>query len=367
MKCEVEFLAVGEGEKAGDCIVVRYGDEHTYSLMVVDGGTLETGDELVQHLRKQFSGVGVIEHVVLTHADGDHASGLRKLFGQFQVRNLWLHVPWMMAAQAKHLFSDKTVTTETLARRIRDEYDILSELVTLAQTYGTAIHQPFEGAKIGPFVVLNPSAYVYTHLLPQFERTPEPDQAALEAAGMWLGKARRKSFLRRAIENVTWTFETYQFETLRDRQYTSASNESSVVLYADCGEARILLTGDAGIEALTWAADAADRYGLELRNFQFVQIPHHGSRNNVGPTVLNRLIGPITPEMLPRTFFAFASAPKDSPKHPRRVVLNAFHRRGAMVTTTQDGNKVFWGGFAPRADYGPVSAIPLSTSVEQYD
>ena len=40
MKCEVEFLPVGDGEKAGDCIVVRYGEEHAYHFMVVDGGTL---------------------------------------------------------------------------------------------------------------------------------------------------------------------------------------------------------------------------------------------------------------------------------------------------------------------------------------
>lgn len=367
MKCEVEFLPVGEGEKAGDCIVVRYGEEHAYSLMVVDGGTLETGDELVQHLRQEFPGVAVIEHVVLTHADGDHASGLRKLFGQFQVRHLWMHVPWLMAEHAQHLFADKHVSKERLAQQIRDEYDILSELVNLAQAYGTTIHQPFEGTAIGPFVVLNPTAFAYAHLLPQFERTPEPDQAALEAAGMWLGKARRKSALRRAIEAVAWTFETYQFETLRDGQVTSASNESSVVLYADCGETRILLTGDAGTKALTWASNAAERLGLVLRDFHFVQIPHHGSRNNVGPTVLNRLIGPIRPEGQPRSFHAFASTPKDSTKHPRKVVLNAFHRRGAAVATTQDGKKVYWGGFAPRVRYGPLNAIPLSATVEKYD
>jgi len=367
MNCEIEFLPVGEGEKAGDCIVVRYGEEHDYHLMVVDGGTLETGDALIEHIRQEFPAVTVIEHVVLTHADADHASGLRKLFGQFHVRHVWMHVPWLMAPQALHLFADKGMTAPQLARRLRDEYDILSELVTLAEVHGTMVHQPFEGTRIGPFMVLNPSEYAYAHLLPQFERTPEPDQAALEAARMWLGKARRKSFLRRALDAVNWTFETYQFETLRDGQTTSASNESSVVLYAECDERRVLLTGDAGVEALTWACHAAERRGLRLGAFHFVQIPHHGSRNNVGPTVLNRLIGPATPEQQPRSFFAFASSPKDSAKHPRKVVLNAFHRRGANVVAAQGEKKVFWGGFAPRTRYGPLNTVPLSAIVEQYD
>jgi len=33
--------------------------------------------------------------------------------------------------------------------------------------------------------------------------------------------------------------------------------------------------------------------GFPMQQFTFVQIPHHGSRRNVGPTVLNRLLGGI--------------------------------------------------------------------------
>lgn len=31
MNCEIEFLPVGSGSKAGDAIVVRYGDDQTIS------------------------------------------------------------------------------------------------------------------------------------------------------------------------------------------------------------------------------------------------------------------------------------------------------------------------------------------------
>ena len=79
MKCEVEFLAVGEESRAGDCIVVRYGEIDAYQLMVVDGGTAATGETLVTHLKAQFGADVRVEHVVLTHADADHASGLREL------------------------------------------------------------------------------------------------------------------------------------------------------------------------------------------------------------------------------------------------------------------------------------------------
>ena len=42
MKCEIEFLPVGDKSKAGDAIVIRYGDLNSYNLMLIDGGHAET-------------------------------------------------------------------------------------------------------------------------------------------------------------------------------------------------------------------------------------------------------------------------------------------------------------------------------------
>lgn len=155
MKCEVEFLPVGDGEKGGDAIVIRYGEQNAYSVMVVDGGTLEAGERMVEHIHSEFPQVQVIEHVVLTHADADHASGLRKLFGEFEIRHLWMHVPWLLALEARHLFQDKQIFGEELLEKIRDEYDILSELWDLAEQHGTEIHYPFAGEQIGPFIPMD--------------------------------------------------------------------------------------------------------------------------------------------------------------------------------------------------------------------
>src|SRR6266852_6971755 len=126
MKCEVEFLPVGEASKAGDAIVVRYGEPNAYELMVVDGGTIDSGKLLVEHVRTEFGNDSVISHLVLTHADGDHASGLREILSELSVRNLWLHVPWLSAAGARPYFADKTWTTDGLAQTIREEYDLIA-------------------------------------------------------------------------------------------------------------------------------------------------------------------------------------------------------------------------------------------------
>lgn len=366
MKCEIEFLAVGDASCAGDAIVVRYGDEHSYELMLVDGGHAVTGRTLVDHLQRYFGKDVVLEHIVLTHSDADHASGLRTVLEEIPVRNVWLHIPWLLADPA---FFQGNWSEEGLRKAIKSEYDIVSEIVDLANDQGSTLHYPFEGNKIGPFVVCSPSLWAYQRLLPQFDKTPDPNQTAIQASQMWLGK---ESLAKRLIEKARttiagWTSESWENERLRDGGQTSASNETSVVLFGQFEDGNVLLTGDAGVNALTWSADQLEAWGLPLQAFKFVQIPHHGSRRNVGPWILNRVIGPILSEGSSPTFSAYVSAPADDSKHPRRIVTNAFWRRGGRVIATQGQNKIHYGGFSHRDGYVGVNTVPFFDVVEEYD
>lgn len=374
MLCEIEFLAVGEGSRAGDAILIRYGELNDFKLMLVDGGIADTGETIVTHLTSLFGQHVRLEHVVLTHSDADHASGLRNVLRQLPVANLWMHIPWVLAGETVNLFKYKDWTPQALLATIKKEYDIISEIVDIASLKKeTHVWFPFQGSKIGPFTVLSPRKQNYLHLLPQFDKTPEPDKDLLESRGIWLGKPVAGLFKKFLLEEArkkqpTWIPETWTQEHLKDDVQTSASNESSVVLYGDFGNGRrVLLTGDAGINALNWAASHANASGFVLQQFSFVQIPHHGSRHNVGPTVLDTLIGPIQPAGSKPRFSAYVSAPKDDDQHPRKIVLNAFTRRGGTVIATQGEHKVHLGGFPMRQGYHTVEALPFSVKVEAYD
>ena len=73
MSYEVDFLPVGEG--SGDAIVIRYGDDvNGYSLHVVDGGRAATAETIFTHINAFYPGYH-INHMVLSHADDDHATG----------------------------------------------------------------------------------------------------------------------------------------------------------------------------------------------------------------------------------------------------------------------------------------------------
>ena len=368
MKCEIEFLPVGEGSKAGDAIIVRYGEPNDYRLLLIDGGHASTGEQIVAHLKRNFGEQAQLEHVLLTHADIDHASGLRTVLQSIPVAALWLHVPWLLAEEARPLLKSKTWTQEGLLKHLRAEYDVVAEIFDLATAGGCKVYYPFAGYNIGPFRILAPRRDVYSYLLPQFDKTPEPDQVLIQNAGMWIGK---QSWASKLVEQAraalqSWTEESWDTELLKDGGLTSASNEASVVLYGSFEMGNVLLTGDAGNNSLSWAAHEADRLGLPLQAFSFVQIPHHGSRRNVGPTVLNRLLGNPQKSTDALRFSAFVSAPKDDAQHPRRIVLNAFKRRGGKTIATQGTNKLYYGGFPQRPGYVTAEALPFFTEVEEY-
>lgn len=371
MNCEIEFLPVGESSQAGDAIVIRYGTDADYKLMVIDGGTKESGAATVEHVRRQFGTKSIISHVVVTHPDADHASGVRSILSELPVENLWLHVPWLHAAKALPYFADKRWTADGLTQAIRKQYGIIDEIVGMASAQSTSVYEPFAGAAIGPLMVLSPTQRIYELLLPQFDGTPDADRTAIEATGCWIGK--EPGTVAQLFEKLAakvqkkWIHETWEKELLREGGVTSATNESSVILYGQFNEGPVLLTGDAGLFALTRAAESAETANLPLQRFAFVQIPHHGSRRNVGPTILNRLLGPIQPVETPGTMSAFVSAPKNDDTHPREMVLNAFRRRRGRVLATQGNSKVCWGGFQPRQGYSPAEASPFAAVVEDYD
>jgi len=339
--------------------------------MVVDGGNAESGKAMVTYLKTWFGPNVTLAHVVLTHSDADHATGLRDVLSELPVENLWLHIPWLHVQDALPFFKDKSIAAEDIKR----EYNIINDIVELALARGCTIREPFQGMTVGPFTVLSPTQYAYVRLFPQFDKTPDPDEAVLRDDGWWLGKMKVPLIFANLFERLVakaqkWINESWSHELLRDSpvSLTSASNETSVVLYGDFGSGRrVLLTGDAGAWALTWAAEYAEAKYLPLRQFSFVQIPHHGSRRNVGPTILNRIVGPIQPENCQSRFTAFVSAPEKDDTHPRRIVLNAFIRRGGTVVATQGVNIVHYGGFAARQGYVDLTPVPFANVVEEYD
>ena len=170
---------------------------------------------------------------------------------------------------------------------------------------------------------------------------------------------------RQLSEAIDTIFENWNIETLSEDGQTSDKNESSVVLYGRIPNLQMLLTGDAGLQALTKAYDYSITQGINLKSCSFMQIPHHGGRRNISPSLLNKLIGPILLVNSPLTKVAYVNTSKDCPEHPKKSVSNAYQRRGVKVYATNGSIKCKYWGFEPRKGWTSATPIGFYNQVEK--
>lgn len=356
MPFDVDFLPVGTNASSGDAIAIRYGGglaDHT--IHVVDGGYADTAPGLIQHVRGVY-GSQAVAHVVLTHADGDHAAGLVEVLRTLDVGTLWMNRPWIHAAEIIHHFHGNW-TVPGLIRHLRERYPTLVELETVAASRGIRVCDAFQGTQIGQFTVLAPSRSRYLQLLPDFDKTPERKTTADS------GNVLVELMAKAARSVLRWITESWWEETLSERpEPTTASNESSLVQMAVIDGQQLVLTGDVGPEGLREAADYAERLHGRLAP-SFIQVPHHGSRRNVTPSALDRWLGLIKAQGSAPVGKAFCSAARLDEDHPRKKVLNAFMRRGYPVDVT-NGRHIFCHSGTARTGE-PLTPEPFSTRVEE--
>lgn len=325
MPYEVDFLQVGKGEHGGDAIAVRFGDLHStleqQSVIVIDCGFGPgTAHKMVRLLREEYK-TETVDLVVSTHPDMDHVGGLETILDEFRGRvgQLAMHLPW------RH--------NVALGSRLRSSLDAAVSLEQKARTLGVSVVEPFTGVTWemmgGDVEVVGPNEDFYESLLPHFD-------------GMPVGAGNQYPIAEfRTPPNFTPGWDPWELElaSLSNNSWTSAENNTSVILQVTVDGRRLLFTGDAGIQALSEAASYLVVSDAERFPLRMIQIPHHGSRNNVGPAVLDDIVGPVVPYHQRKKLSAIASCPPDgAPRYPNQRVLNAFTRRGAGCFHTGKGN-----------------------------
>jgi len=364
MGIEIDFLPVGDKSKSGDAIAIRYGDLSGANsqplILTIDGGTKESGEALVDHVQTYYR-TKTVNGAFLTHADGDHASGMRVILEKLDVKAVLMHRPWLHSKLVKELLEDGRTTITSIKEKTKENLAVAYEIEKLAIAKGITPVEPFVGLALNHGLsILGPTKEFYEAQLANFDfmpETKEPGAASLVKAIM-AGASRAINWL-----GDRWDTELLFTEPAEDA--TSPENNSSLVLLLTLDGMHYLFTGDAGVPALRAALDQAAILGIDYSLLRFVQIPHHGSRRNLGPTVLNRLLG------LPRAFdkpdrTALVSAAKEGePKHPSKRVMNAFRRRGVEVHVTAGMIKCH--PLPVRAGWIKSTPLPFYSQVEDVD
>ena len=375
MAYEVDFIGVGErSKKDADAICLRWLDSYgQYKVAVYDTGFQVHGEELVAHLNKYYfddqynrkrRDDKIINCVIISHSDQDHVSGTEEIFKNFLVERLYMNRPWLYVDELYSKIDDKRITKESLERRLKENFNYIAEVENWAIYYGVPINEVFNPTLIeDKFVVLSPSKDFYLDLLVESNKTPLEESSANIGMGRVLVSGLLGKFLRQ-VKNLV---ESWFGEELREDVSTSAENETSVVLLG-IDEECFLLTGDSGIRGLRKAIDYADILGFSLKNIvKFYQMPHHGGRHNVSPSILNDLIGNIVAENAERDKVAFVSVAKDS-NHPLQMVVNAFVRRGVKTYKTNGDTIHHHSGNMPDRDgWECLEKLKFSEQVEEWD
>lgn len=348
---EIDFHPVGDGEKGGDAITIQYGRlNNTYNrsqkVIVIDGGTLVSGEKIVKHIKNVYK-TDTVDLIINTHPDNDHCSGLREVINNLTVKEIWIHRPWISSKDFLSMFKDGRITNNSLKERLKDALNIVSEIESLAKSKRITLKEPFTGLTFddGVITILGPTQDFYKKLLPQFRCTPEPINESL------LSKA-----FSAVKDTVQMVAEAIHIETLDESGETSPENNSSVISLFSYAGKKVLFTGDAGIPALKSVIEIANYNNIPLNDLHVLQVPHHGSKRNVSPDILNSL----------KAKSAYISCPKEGdPKHPAKKVTNALIRRNMKPFHTKGNILCHRHNTSKRVGYSSATQIPFYNQVEE--
>lgn len=326
--------------KSGDAIALRFTTPTDIrpKIIVIDGGYRDNGKDLVDHIRRYYD-TNHVDLVISTHPDNDHISGLLVVLDELDVDELLIHQPRLHAPNVS-LFSNIETVDAVLA---------------LARQRGVKVSSPFTGLTRFDehLLVLGPTQTYYEQLVLEHLIEAYRQQKAASLSE----KALSNIFLHFAqgLERTLFMPE----ETLTDNVTTGPRNNSSVITLLRVGDSRMLFTADAGIPALE---AGAGHYEATVGSFatyplSFMQVPHHASRHNVGPTILDRILGPKDGAPFGAVSAVISSAKAD-PDHPNPKVVNAFTRRGCYVVATEGQTICHSDGSFARLGWGPIAPLP---------
>lgn len=356
---EIDFLPVGESSRSGDAICVRWGynlenrSNRRQYVMVVDGGYSDNGSQIVNHIQTYYN-TNNIHIVVNTHPHKDHVNGLAEVFDKCNVSNLVMHQPWDLPS-LKDAFHDGRVTSKGIKEDLKEGLESAYGLARVAKSKGTKLLSGFAPCtwadQCGLTIhILGPTKDYYQSLIPAFSATPT-DGSQVE-----LGQ--RVTFSDKMVDADECP--------LTDVGQTSAENNSGIVLALELPESIgggiVLLTGDAGIPALENAVLCASSKRLDLPSrIRFFQIPHHGSIQNLGPTVLNSIFGCGR-----STAIAYVSVAKEHDnEHPAKHVTNELLKHSVLSYETA-GRPICksFGKCPQRVGWTSLTCIPQYEIVE---
>ncbi len=361
---EIDVLSLGDA----DCSIITRWNGFVPHRILVDGGCAKDADTIIDFLRNR--GYTDLWAAVCTHKHNDHASGLIKIIENpyITIHNGWMH------DMRNHIPSDALKRAASADDSVATALETTTKLAQAFANRKVPVQQPFTGATVAGYphiVVLGPTKAYYETALKKFMGidAPKPEHNPLSAwiaAASALGGERSNSFplptnylLPKSDDHALGFANIFggppkpahplagllAKSSVEEDPKTQPFNSTSVILGIRHGGCKMLLTADAGSEALAFVPE-------EWNHLDYLGVPHHGSSGNLSQIDIERFC--------PK--FAFVSAKGDG-SHPSPSIVNGLVKVGAKVASThRSGNVQYSYGSVPaRLDYGPVEYLKGNT------
>lgn len=374
---EVDVLSLGDA----DSILVTQWVGFIPHRVLVDGGLAVHGGIVKEFLHSR--NCTNLSAVLCTHLHNDHARGLIKVV---QDRSITIHAGWMHDIR-RHLGADALRRASSADDNAKEVVENTKELASAFAGRGIVPKEPFAGGRIAylpDMTLLGPSFGFYNSILREFTKVEPPAVGGLPRILSGLGPSYggppfghprvaplpppRYTTLSSLLPPPSSLAQAYTSllspiprapsptgpaiplppltgalsrSSVKTNPITQPFNNTCTILGVTFGGNRILLTGDAGSEALV-------NVPAEWNHLLYLGVPHHGSEGNLSQIDIER----FCPQ------FAVISACGDS-SHPSRAIVSGLVKVGAKVYSThKSGNLCFWSGSVPqRPDYGPVEPL----------
>jgi beta-lactamase superfamily II metal-dependent hydrolase len=331
---EIDFLPVGDGERSGDAIALRYSHPDTGAPVVgvIDAGFEDDGEAIVEHVNTYY-GTDTADFVLVTHPDADHINGAGKVVRGLNVRTLLIHRP------SQHGYPENSGAEPA------------DELAELAQRRGAKVIEPFQGLTgFGSLMIAGPTSTYYRALLAEQQETAQRESVRKSFAERYFGGGGTVlAALRKALD----VFPAEIF--FDDAGGTNPRNNSAAIVSLVIDGRHFLLPSDAGVPAIGQALDYLDEMGRARSPLDLFVLPHHGSRHNLDQATITRILGDPTSA---KRGTAVASVSEKSPDYPSPRVANAAGRRGYPVFTTKGKTLLHSHNAPPRPNWTAATPLP---------
>lgn len=358
---EIDFIGLPESEAKKDATAICFRwkmSDGTIKTGVYDAGFQAHGEAMVKLINEYyFDDVDnkkarkdkKIDYVFVSHPHNDHAGGIPTIIQSFDIGCIYMNVPWLYLDELMaRLEINCGRNKKKFETDLRSYFPEIDKIEKEANDFDVKIVKAFVGTDIenGLLKILSPDFDYYLDMITNVVKNK--DMAAKGESDLTESCSVAEGF-KKAVSRA---LEDWQTELLGDDHANiDEENETSIILYGFKEKDGILLTGDAGVEALKRANYNAIQRKIDLsKDAWFVEIPHHGGRHNVTTSVMNSLFGkPSYEEENPyRTAYVSVAEGSD---HPRKIVVNSFLRRGFEVFKTHGFSRRHNVGMGKRKGY----------------